>query len=139
MLYYSISYICRLCSRPAEPASAKHSGTRFFHASLRGAKLSYHTGVCAKNTPPDEKTCGNISLQNTKSGAGEQFLLLCCGAKARSKGVLFHRHLHHVISHHTISRRLAPRKEAWKKRVPECFALAGSAGREHNLQIYDIL
>ena len=42
-----------------------------------------HTGVCEKNIPPDRKTCGKTSLKNTKSGAGEQFLLLDCRAKAR--------------------------------------------------------
>ena len=31
-----------------------------------------------KHIPPNKKTHGNISLENTKSGAGEQFLLLDC-------------------------------------------------------------
>ena len=51
-----------------------------------------HTKVCEKNTPPEKRTLGKFSLQNTKSGAGEQLLLLGYVAKARAKGVLFHRH-----------------------------------------------
>ena len=34
----------------------------------------------------------SISFQNAKSGAGAQFLLLCCRAEARLKGACFHRH-----------------------------------------------
>ena len=45
-----------------------------------------------KNTPPEKRTLGNFSLKNTKSGAGEGFLLLGCMAKACVKGVFFHRH-----------------------------------------------
>ena len=45
------------------------------------------TGVCEKNTPPEKKKDGNIGFGNTESGAGEQFLLLDCMAKARAKGV----------------------------------------------------
>ena len=44
-------------------------------------------GVCERNYPPDERTRRNISTQNTKSGAGEQFLLLGRDAKVRVKGV----------------------------------------------------
>ena len=40
-----------------------------------------------RNTPPEKRTPGKISLKNTKSGAGEEFLLLDCTVKARSKGV----------------------------------------------------
>ena len=43
-----------------------------------------------KNTPLDKKTFGNISLKNTESGAGEEFMFRCCRAKAR--GNFFHRH-----------------------------------------------
>ena len=42
-----------------------------------------------KSTPPEKKTRGQISLTNTKSGAGKQLLLLCCRAKAWAKGVYF--------------------------------------------------
>ena len=45
-----------------------------------------------KNTPPEKRTLGKMSLKNTTSGAGEQFLLLACKAKARVKGVFVHRH-----------------------------------------------
>ena len=40
-----------------------------------------------KNTPPEKKTHGNISFKNTKSKAGEQFLLRDCKARAHPKGV----------------------------------------------------
>ena len=41
------------------------------------------TSVCEKNTPPKKKTLGTIGSSNTKSGAGEQIMLLSCRAKAR--------------------------------------------------------
>ena len=50
-----------------------------------------NTAVCEKNIPPEKKTHRKISLKNTKSGVGEQFLLLDCMAKACAKGVFFHR------------------------------------------------
>ena len=40
-----------------------------------------------KITPPREKTHGNISLKNTTSGEGEQFMLLDCGIRACVQGV----------------------------------------------------
>ena len=45
--------------------------------------------MCEKKAPPDGKTLGSISLKSTKSGGGEQFLLLDCRATARRKGMLF--------------------------------------------------
>ena len=45
-----------------------------------------HTGVCEK-TPPEKKTGENIGFENAASGAGKQFLLLDCRAKARVKGL----------------------------------------------------
>ena len=41
----------------------------------------------SKNTPLETTTPGQFSLNSTKSGAGVQFLLPCCKAKARVKGV----------------------------------------------------
>ena len=43
------------------------------------------TGVCEKNTPPERKTLWTISLKSTKSGTGEEFLLLFCRAEAYVK------------------------------------------------------
>ena len=43
-----------------------------------------------KNTPPEKRTLGKTSL--SKSGAGEQLPLKDCMAKARVKGLFFHRH-----------------------------------------------
>ena len=43
--------------------------------------------VCEKNTPPENHIRGKISFQSTKSGAGEQFLLLDCKARAFAKGM----------------------------------------------------
>ena len=65
----------------------------FRRASMSSARLLFvvsaivrticvDTGVCDKNTPPEKKTCGKLSFKHTKSEAGEQFLLLCCKAKA---------------------------------------------------------
>ena len=42
-----------------------------------------------KVIPPDKKALGTICVQNTKSGAGEQFLLLACRPKALTKELLF--------------------------------------------------
>ena len=42
-----------------------------------------------QNTPPEKKTPKIISFWSTRSGAGEQFLLLDCRAKARVEGVVF--------------------------------------------------
>ena len=42
-----------------------------------------------QNTPPERSTHWNISPQGTESGAGEQFLLLDCSARACAKGVVF--------------------------------------------------
>ena len=53
-----------------------------------------------KNTPLDKKTGWKISFENTKSGAGLQFLLQGHMAKAHGQGVLFHRHrFHHYLNH----------------------------------------
>ena len=38
--------------------------------------------VSVKNTPPEKNTLQTISLKDSKSGAGEEFMLLLCGAKA---------------------------------------------------------
>ena len=49
-----------------------------------------YTGVCCgKNTPPEKKRVGQISLQHTKSGAGEQLLLQDCRAQSAIKGMFF--------------------------------------------------
>ena len=47
------------------------------------------TGVCEQNTPPEKTTLGDMSFRSTTSGAGEQFLLQDCMAKADVKGVFF--------------------------------------------------
>ena len=44
-----------------------------------------HTGVCERTTPPKNHTRWSVSFQKTKSGAGEQFLLLDCKARACAK------------------------------------------------------
>ena len=45
-------------------------------------------------------TCRKASIEDTKSGAGEQFLPLLCRGKARVKGVFFHRLVWAWKSHH---------------------------------------
>ena len=46
-----------------------------------------------KNTPPENNTHWNVSFQSTISGAGEQFLLWDCRARAcAKKECLLHRH-----------------------------------------------
>ena len=54
-----------------------------------GAALLCYRRLWNKNTPPEKKTLGKISLKNTKSRAGKEFLPLVCRAKARPKGVCF--------------------------------------------------
>ena len=59
------------------------------------------TGVCEKSTPPETKTCMTIGIKNTKSRAGEQFLLLLYRGKAGVKGLFVHRHRYHpCIAHY---------------------------------------
>lgn len=48
-----------------------------------------NTGVCETKPPLESRTRVNISFRYTKSGSGEQFLLLHCRATARTKGVSF--------------------------------------------------
>ena len=43
---------------------------------------TYDSGVCEKITPEEKKTREHVCFENTKSGAGEQFLLLDCRARA---------------------------------------------------------
>ena len=47
-----------------------------------------HNGVCEKSTPPEKNTLGTPNLKNTKSGGGEEFMLLSCRAEAHAKRVL---------------------------------------------------
>ena len=42
---------------------------------------------------------GSISFRNSKSGTGEESLLLFCRARARVKGMFFHRHPKHTHTH----------------------------------------
>ena len=45
-----------------------------------------------KNTPPKDRTRWKISFDSTKSGAGEQFLLLDCRGQAPVQVVFFYTH-----------------------------------------------
>ena len=50
-------------------------------------------GACEKGTPPESRTCGKISVNSTRSGAGEHFS--CCwitGQWLLRKRCRFHRH-----------------------------------------------
>ena len=38
--------------------------------NVLGHREQTRTGVCEKNTPPENKRRGTVSLQNTNSGAG---------------------------------------------------------------------
>ena len=73
----------------AEPSGSKGRGGR--RRSIRKLQTYFlfarNTGVCGKSTPPEKTTLGKMSFQSTKSGAGEQFLLQDCRAKAHVKGV----------------------------------------------------
>ena len=61
-------------------------------AYLENASSAHvHTGVCEKNNPLDKKTLRSMSLKSTRSGGGEQFLMLPCRAKARAARVLLSR------------------------------------------------
>ena len=62
---------------------AFHRMTGTSHLMLRQTRvheMKGDTGVCEKGTSPDKNTLGEISLRNTTSGAGEEFLLLFCRA-----------------------------------------------------------
>ena len=52
-------------------------------------RMGYDTGVCGQINPWEKNTHGNMSCQSTKSGAGLQFLLWDCRARACAKGVFF--------------------------------------------------
>ena len=41
--------------------------------------------ICMYNTPPNKNTLEKLRVENTKSGAGEEFPLLLCRAEARAK------------------------------------------------------
>ena len=55
------------------------------------------------NTPPETKTRGEISVHNTNTRAGEQFLPRCCKAKARRKGVF----ISQTLVSHTVAQSLS--------------------------------
>ena len=56
----------------------------------QSARLARDPYRCLEqNTPPENRALGEMSLNNTKSGAGEQFLLPGCLAKACVKGMFF--------------------------------------------------
>ena len=74
------------------------SGAAAIGVEGSGSASSKHhdTGVCEKSTPPEKNNRHWIvSFQSTKSGAGEQFLLLDCRARACAKGALLRRHRYH--------------------------------------------
>ena len=48
---------------------------------------SKHTDVCEINTPPENNAIRNIGFRSKTSGAGWQFLLKDCKARARLKRV----------------------------------------------------
>ena len=68
----------------AHPSSLKYSR---LDLSWRLAWHGIIIPVSVKNKPPEENTLVTVSLKNTKSRAGEEFLLLDCKAKAGRKGV----------------------------------------------------
>ena len=74
------SLCCRRCSKPVLIVYGFRNPDRF-------SMTPFPTGVCEKNTPPPKKTFGKTSFQSTKSGSGEQFLLLDSRAWACAKGV----------------------------------------------------
>ena len=51
-----------------------------------GYTVQLQVSVGKTNTPPENDAHWKISFQSTNSGAGEQFMLLDCMAKARVKG-----------------------------------------------------
>ena len=55
-----------------------------FAVSLGGSVLLVSV---KRSTPPEKNTLVNISLKSTKSGAGEELVLLDCGPKGRAKGM----------------------------------------------------
>ena len=57
------------------------------HDMLSPVQAHYLIPVSANKNIPEKKTLGKTSLRSTKSGPGEEFMLLLCKAKACIKGV----------------------------------------------------
>ena len=91
------------CCRAALCCTALHRTTRWgsmlYYAVLCRTVL-YHWCLWT-NTPSERKILDNLSLSNTKSGAGELFLPLCCKARARVKGIICSQTLvcYHAVLH----------------------------------------
>ena len=85
------------------------SNSMFWRNSKKKRTQPLHTRVCEENTPREKKTCGKIGLQSTKLGAGEQFRLQDCRAKARTTGMCFHRHRYDLREMGGAPRNPAPR------------------------------
>ena len=73
-----------------------HIQYTYIYIYIYGFSLLVLSVSVKKNTPPEKKTLGQISLEGVKSGAGEQSLLQSCRAMAHRKGVFFHGHLYEV-------------------------------------------
>ena len=54
----------------------------------RGSEREGDTGVCERSNPPGRKSLGKTSLKDTKSWAGEEFMLLFSRAEAHIKGIV---------------------------------------------------
>ena len=63
-------------------------GPREPEAAAGGAPMGGRSVPVKEITPPENNTRWNISFQSAKSGAGEQFLLLDCRARACQKECL---------------------------------------------------
>ena len=71
------------------------TSTRFptvFRQPLTFYRRSLRRYRCLWKNRQEKETSWKISFPSTKSGTGEQFLLLGCRAIARTEGVFFHRH-----------------------------------------------
>ena len=84
------------------------------------------TGVRETNAPPDKKALGKISLKNTKSGTGEEFLLLRCRAKAHGEELFFFTDT--GSSGRCQRGRMAP------ERTPACRQSAGHLGSQGGMR-----
>jgi len=72
--------------------------------------------VREQNTSLEMNTRGDMKLHNIRSGAGEEFTLLCCKAKDEVNDCLFHKEVAlclpwHGMAWHATSSHIAPDPE----------------------------
>ena len=92
MHYGQHNALCQSLAANQNPTAPHKNPLRGF--LMRGeivgqtTSIAEASGVSRTIQFPEKKTLGKMSFQSTKSGGGEEFLLLGCRAKARMTGAL---------------------------------------------------